>query len=163
MHNELMNQYNEIPKEIQDYSEEELLSLEKQDSKYEATLSILENNLQSLLDKEVSIRDEKDKLQIQLNSLFDQELLESTKNKINDLKIKLKFYEDCFESCSLRQSDYLRTGCTAVRSASKFAPGWIWSPGGTGGLCPRSSGCKFEGVSERSRLFFCSGSAADAA
>lgn len=101
--NELMNQYNEIPKEIQDYSEEELLSLEKQDSKYEATISILENNLQSLLDKEVSIRDERDKLQIQLNSLFDQELLESTKNKINDLKIKLKFYEDCFESVGFKE------------------------------------------------------------
>ena len=101
--NELMNQYNEIPKEIQDYSEEELLSLEKQDSKYEATISILENNLQSLLDKEISIRDERDKLQIQLNSLFDQELLESTKNKINDLKIKLKFYEDCFESVGFKE------------------------------------------------------------
>lgn len=101
--NELMNQYNEIPKEIQDYSEEELLSLEKQDSKYEATISILENNLQSLLDKEVSIRDDRDKLQIQLNSLFDQELLESTKNKINDLKIKLKFYEDCFESVGFKE------------------------------------------------------------
>lgn len=89
--------------EIKEYSEEELLQLEKDDSKLEASLELLENSMNGLLDKEKSIRSDIDTLNIKLNSLFDSNLLESTKKKIEEEKEKLKFYKDRFESLGFNQ------------------------------------------------------------
>lgn len=99
-------------KALKEYSEEELIMLEKEDSKLEATLSILENNMNDLISKEKDIRSEIDNLQIRLSSLKDEVVLKQYEDKLSTLNEQLSFYENCFKSIgfneylSISESEY---------------------------------------------------------
>lgn len=79
--------------ETKEYSEDSLITNEKEFSKYEAREEFLKQIIKDSFDKELSIKDEIDENTTKLESLYDNNILSDVKVKINSTKLELSKYE----------------------------------------------------------------------
>ena len=79
--------------ETKEYSEDSLITNEKEFSKYEAREEFLRKIIKDSFDKELSIKDEIDENTAKLESLYDSNILSDVKQKINSTKLELSKYE----------------------------------------------------------------------
>ena len=79
--------------ETEEYSEDSLITNEKEFSKYEAREEFLRKIIKDSFDKELSIKDEIDENTAKLESLYDSNILSDVKDKINSTKLELSKYE----------------------------------------------------------------------
>lgn len=79
--------------ETEEYSEDSLITNEKEFSKYEAREEFLRKIIKDSFDKELSIKDEIDENTAKLESLYDNNILSDVKDKINSTKLELSKYE----------------------------------------------------------------------
>jgi hypothetical protein len=79
--------------ETKEYSEDSLITNEKEFSKYEAREEFLRQIIKDSFDKELSIKDEIDEDSAKLESLYDNNILSDVKDKINSTKLELSKYE----------------------------------------------------------------------
>lgn len=79
--------------ETKEYSEDSLITNEKEFSKYEAREEFLRQIIKDSFDKELSIKDEIDENTTKLESLYDNNILSDVKDKINSTKLELSKYE----------------------------------------------------------------------
>ena len=79
--------------ETKEYSEDSLITNEKEFSKYEAREEFLRKIIKDSFDKELSIKDEIDENSAKLESLYDNNILSDVKDKINSTKLELSKYE----------------------------------------------------------------------
>ena len=79
--------------ETKEYSEDSLITNEKEFSKYEAREEFLKQIIKDSFDKELSIKDEIDENTTKLESLYDNNILSDVKDKINSTKLELSKYE----------------------------------------------------------------------
>ena len=79
--------------ETKEYSEDSLITNEKEFSKYEAREEFLRKIIKDSFDKELSIKDEIDENTAKLESLYDSNILSDVKEKINSTKLELSKYE----------------------------------------------------------------------
>lgn len=79
--------------ETKEYSEDSLITNEKEFSKYEAREEFLRKIIKDSFDKELSIKDEIDENTTKLESLYDNNILSDVKDKINSTKLELSKYE----------------------------------------------------------------------
>lgn len=79
--------------ETKEYSEDSLITNEKEFSKYEAREEFLRKIIKDSFDKEISIKDEIDENTAKLESLYDNNILSDVKDKINSTKLELSKYE----------------------------------------------------------------------
>lgn len=79
--------------ETKEYSEDSLITNEKEFSKYEAREEFLRKIIKDSFDKELSIKDEIDENTAKLESLYDNNILSDVKDKINSTKLELSKYE----------------------------------------------------------------------
>lgn len=79
--------------ETKEYSEDSLITNEKEFSKYEAREEFLKQIIKDSFDKELSIKDEIDENTAKLESLYDNNILSDVKDKINSTKLELSKYE----------------------------------------------------------------------
>jgi hypothetical protein len=79
--------------ETKEYSEDSLITNEKEFSKYEAREEFLRQIIKDSFDKELSIKDEIDENSAKLESLYDNNILSDVKDKINSTKLELNKYE----------------------------------------------------------------------
>ena len=79
--------------ETEEYSEDSLITNEKEFSKYEAREEFLRKIIKDSFDKELSIKDEIDENSAKLESLYDNNILSDVKDKINSTKLELSKYE----------------------------------------------------------------------
>lgn len=79
--------------ETKEYSEDSLITNEKEFSKYEAREEFLRKIIKDSFDKELSIKDEIDENTAKLESLYDNNILSDVKNKINSTRLELNKYE----------------------------------------------------------------------
>ena len=79
--------------ETKEYSEDSLITNEKEFSKYEAREEFLRKIIKDSFDKELSIKDEIDENTAKLESLYDSNILSDVKEKISSTKLELSKYE----------------------------------------------------------------------
>lgn len=79
--------------ETKEYSEDSLITNEKEFSKYEAREEFLRKIIKDSFDKELSIKDEIDENTAKLESLYDNNILSDVKQKISSTKLELSKYE----------------------------------------------------------------------
>lgn len=79
--------------ETKEYSEDSLITNEKEFSKYEAREEFLRKIIKDSFDKELSIKDEIDENTAKLESLYDSNILSDVKQKISSTKLELSKYE----------------------------------------------------------------------
>lgn len=79
--------------ETKEYSEDSLITNEKEFSKYEAREEFLRKIIKDSFDKELSIKDEIDENTAKLESLYDSNILSDIKEKISSTKLELSKYE----------------------------------------------------------------------
>lgn len=79
--------------ETKEYSEDSLITNEKEFSKYEAREEFLRKIIKDSFDKELSIKDEIDENTAKLESLYDNNILSDVKDKINSTRLELNKYE----------------------------------------------------------------------
>lgn len=79
--------------ETEKYSEDSLITNEKEFSKYEAREEFLRKIIKDSFDKELSIKDEIDENSAKLESLYDNNILSDVKDKISSTKLELSKYE----------------------------------------------------------------------
>lgn len=79
--------------ETEEYSEDSLITNEKEFSKYEAREEFLRKIIKDSFDKELSIKDEIDENSAKLESLYDNNILSDVKQKISSTKLELSKYE----------------------------------------------------------------------
>jgi len=105
---ELQEQYDSLPK-IQDmeYSEEKLISLEKESSSKEAKLDLYRSRLQELVEEEQQLRREKEDKEIELKSLCNIEIMDDIKNKIQENENTISSYTESFNSIGFSGYEYI--------------------------------------------------------
>lgn len=79
--------------ETEEYSEDSLITNEKEFSKYEAREEFLRKIIKDSFNKEISIKDEIDENTAKLESLYDSNIISDVKQKINSTKLELSKYE----------------------------------------------------------------------
>ena len=92
-----------IPEYVLQFTDKELLDKEKGSSKLESKIDSINEQLKSLSDKESDIRSKLESSKIELNSLFDKNLMDSIINKINSKQQELSIYIKYFESIGFKE------------------------------------------------------------
>lgn len=80
-----------------EYSEERLLFLEKEKSAMEAKLSVYNDALEDMMAEEKRLRDKKQKAEIELKSLGNEEIVAEIKKKLKYINDKIVIYSESFE------------------------------------------------------------------
>lgn len=93
----------DIPEDVLNFDENQILVHEKEDSKLEAKIETLEQQLSTIVDKETSVRSSLESNTVKLKSLFDESILQSTKKRLEDSEKALQFYKNCFETLGFYQ------------------------------------------------------------
>ena len=83
--------------EVKDFTEDKLRGVERDLIKVETRLEVLDEQLTEATKKESEIRDALETDTIKLNSLFDQAILDDTKQRLDKAKKALSFYVNSFE------------------------------------------------------------------
>ncbi len=83
--------------EVKDFTEDQLREVERDLIKVETRLEVLDGQLIEVTRKESEIRDALETDTIKLNSLFDQAILDDTKQRLDKAKKALSFYVSSFE------------------------------------------------------------------
>ena len=92
-----------IPLEVLNFSNTELIRLEKESSKLEIKIENMQSTLDEMTSKEKSLIDSIESNTIKLNSIFDPVLLEDTKSKLKDTEDSLEFYMKCFDTLGFHE------------------------------------------------------------
>ena len=103
-----------IPVEdIKKCSDERFIELSNQITKFNTTISILEEQIKGILEDENTIIRENEEYKLKIESLFNKDLLNEIENRLEALNNNLKFYIGCFNSIgfdkyeSISQKDYV--------------------------------------------------------
>lgn len=95
----LKDEYSKLPPlDSIEYSDDNLIQLEKELSSLEAKVESDESRLQEYVEKETKIRNEINSIQIELDSLEDQALISDIDSRIKMLSNQMKEYVSSFES-----------------------------------------------------------------
>lgn len=87
----------EMPDEVKDFTEDQLRDVERDLIKVETRLEVLDTQLTETTKKEAEIRDALETDTIRLRSLFDQDILDDTNQRLDKAKKALSFYVNSFE------------------------------------------------------------------
>lgn len=86
-----------MPEEVRNFTDHELRETEKELIKVEAKLEVLDTQLTEITARESTIRDALETDTIKLKSLFDQAILDDTKQRLDKANKALSFYSSSFE------------------------------------------------------------------
>lgn len=118
--NSLIEQRKEIERNIQGipeeyinkYTEEYMIEITEKNAKLSSQYELLDEQINSLLDKENRIRSSITSNEVKLNALFDENVLNQVKTSIANIENRLAFYESRFNSIgfteyeSITESEY---------------------------------------------------------
>lgn len=119
---ELKQALEEIPQDILNFNENELYDLEKQYTKIESKFEVLTEQLNELLNKENNIRNELTEYEIKLKALFDQNILNELKERLEKSKENLKLYKYYFDSLGFKSYENITEEeyIIAINAMEKF-------------------------------------------
>lgn len=94
-----------MPDEVKDFTEDQLRNVERELIKVETRLEVLDTQLTEMAKNESEIRDALENDTIRLHSLFDQAILDDTKQRLDKAKRALSFYINSFEQLGFHAYD----------------------------------------------------------
>ena len=93
--------------DIKKCSDDKFIELSNQITKYDTTITILEDQIKELLEKENRLVRENEEYKVKIESLFNKELLDSIEDRLNVLNNNLQFYIGCFNSIGFDKYEFI--------------------------------------------------------